>query len=48
MATYIRLTEYRDSQSKEQGFKRSENRYKLKKICNSSSKTSPIWELCND
>jgi len=27
MSTYIRLTDYKDSDSKEQGFFKSENRY---------------------
>ena len=30
MATYIRLTDYKDSDSKEQGFFKSENRYEAK------------------
>ena len=30
MATYIRLTDYKDSESKEQGFFKSENRYEAK------------------
>lgn len=30
MATYIRLTDYKDSDSKEQGFFKSENRYEVK------------------
>ena len=30
MATYIRLTDYRDSESKEQGFFKNENRYEAK------------------
>ena len=30
MSTYIRLTDYKDSESKEQGFFKSENRYEAK------------------
>lgn len=30
MATYIRLIDYKDSDSKEQGFFKSENRYEAK------------------
>lgn len=30
MATYIRLTDYKDSDSKEQGFFKDENRYEAK------------------
>ena len=30
MSTYIRLTDYKDSDSKEQGFFNSENRYEAK------------------
>ena len=30
MSTYIRLTDYKDSDSKEQGFFKSENRYEAK------------------
>ena len=46
MATYIRLTDYKDSESKEQGFFKSENRYEAKQDDFEKIPGSPIayWE----
>src|SRR5574344_1868750 len=42
MATYIRLTDYKDSDSKEQGFFKSENRYEAKQSDFEKIPGSPI------
>ncbi|WP_152054587.1 BREX-1 system adenine-specific DNA-methyltransferase PglX [Aliarcobacter butzleri] len=48
MATYIRLTEYKDSDSKEQGFFKSENRYEAKQSDFEKIPGSPIAYWVSD
>ena len=48
MATYIRLTDYRDSDSKEQGFFKSENRYEGKQSDFEKIPGSPIAYWVSD
>ncbi len=48
MATYIRLTDYKDSDSKEQGFFKSENRYEAKQDDFEKIPGSPIAYWVSD
>ena len=48
MATYIRLTDYKDSDSKEQGFFKSENRYEAKQDDFAKIPGSPIAYWVSD
>ena len=48
MATYIRLTDYKDSESKEQGFFKSENRYEAKQDDFEKIPGSPIAYWVSD
>ena len=48
MATYIRLTDYKDSDSKEQGFFKSENRYEAKQDDFENIPGSPIAYWVSD
>ena len=48
MATYIRLTDYKDSDSKEQGFFKSENRYEAKQDDFKKIPGSPIAYWVSD
>ena len=48
MATYIRLTEYKDSDSKEQGFFKSENRYEANQSDFEKIPGSPIAYWVSD
>ena len=48
MSTYIRLTDYKDSDSKEQGFFKSENRYEAKQDDFGKIPGSPIAYWVSD
>lgn len=48
MATYIRLTDYKDSDSKEQEFFKSENRYEAKQLDFGKIPGSPIAYWVSD
>ena len=48
MSTYIRLTDYKDSDSKEQGFFKSENRYEAKQDDFEKIPGSPIAYWVSD
>ena len=48
MATYIRLIDYKDSDSKEQGFFKSENRYEAKQEDFEKIPGSPIAYWVSD